>query len=107
MTRGIRLGKETLSSDKKMNKSLAMKFDPMVKIELEMTVVEIRSPNQRIARLERTIADEGKLAACFGIAPRVSKSNETERWGWITKRGRFAALCGRPLVGPSRTTSLA
>jgi len=32
-------------------------------------------------------ADEGKLAACFGIVPRVSNSNETERSGRITKRG--------------------
>ncbi len=32
-------------------------------------------------------ADEGKLAAYFGIAPRVQNSNETERSGRITKRG--------------------
>jgi transposase len=32
-------------------------------------------------------ADEGKLAAYFGIVPRVSDSNETERRGRITKRG--------------------
>jgi len=32
-------------------------------------------------------ADEGKLAAYFGIVPRVSNSNETERSGRITKRG--------------------
>jgi transposase len=31
--------------------------------------------------------DEGKLAAYFGIVPRVSNSNETERSGRITKRG--------------------
>ena len=31
--------------------------------------------------------DEGKLAAYFGIVPRVSKSNETEHLGRITKRG--------------------
>jgi len=31
--------------------------------------------------------DEGKLAAYFGIVPRVSNSNETERLGRITKRG--------------------
>src|SRR4029453_5377017 len=33
-------------------------------------------------------ADEGKLAAYFGIVPRVSNSNETERSGRITKQGR-------------------
>jgi len=32
-------------------------------------------------------ADEGKLAAYFGIVPRVSNSNETERSGRITKQG--------------------
>jgi transposase len=32
-------------------------------------------------------ADEGKLAAYFGIVPRVSNSNEIERRGRITKRG--------------------
>src|SRR6516162_1273585 len=32
-------------------------------------------------------ADEGKLAAYFGIVPRVSSSNETEHTGRITKRG--------------------
>jgi transposase len=32
-------------------------------------------------------ADEGKLAAYFGIVPRVSNSNETARSGGITKRG--------------------
>src|SRR5215467_10875804 len=32
-------------------------------------------------------SDEGKLAAYFGIVPRVSNSNETEHTGRITKRG--------------------
>jgi transposase len=32
-------------------------------------------------------ANEGKLAAYFGIVPRVQNSNETERSGRITKRG--------------------
>lgn len=32
-------------------------------------------------------AEEGKLAAYFGIVPRVSNSNETEHIGRITKRG--------------------
>jgi transposase len=32
-------------------------------------------------------ADEGKLAAYFGIVPRVQNSNQTERSGRITKRG--------------------
>jgi len=32
-------------------------------------------------------ASEGKLAAYFGIVPRVTNSNETARRGRITKRG--------------------
>lgn len=35
--------------------------------------------------------DEGKLAAYFGIVPRVAQSNETERRGRITKRGNKLA----------------
>ena len=35
----------------------------------------------------RHFADPGKLAAYFGIVPRVSNSNETEHSGRITKRG--------------------
>lgn len=121
---GINLEKEALSSEKKLNEILAMRFDAMVKVELEVIIEEIRSLNQRIAKLEKTIADEGskleghknltsikgigpltgsillsvigdindfadegKLAAYFGIVPRVSNSNETERSGRITKRG--------------------
>lgn len=121
---GINLEKEALSSEKKLQQILAMQFDPMVQIELEVIVEEIRSLNQRIAKLEKTIAeegskleghknltsikgigplsgsillsvigdihdfaDEGKLAAYFGIVPRISNSNETERSGRITKHG--------------------
>ena len=121
---GINLDKEALSSEKKLNEVLAMRFDAMVKIELEVIIEEIRSLNQRVAKLEKTIADEGskleghknltsikgigpltgsillsvigdvhdfadegKLASYFGIVPRVSNSNETERSGRITKRG--------------------
>jgi len=35
----------------------------------------------------KDFADENKLAAYFGIVPRVSDSNETIRHGRITKRG--------------------
>jgi len=121
---GLNLEKEALSSEKKLNEILGMKFDAMVKLELEVIIEEIRSLNQRITKLEKAIADEGskleghknltsikgigplsgsillsvigdindfddegKLAAYFGIVPRVSKSNETEHAGRITKRG--------------------
>ncbi len=121
---GINLDKEAPSSEKKLNEILGMKFDAMVKLELEVIIEEIRSLNQSIAELEKTIAeegskleghknltsikgigpltgsillsvigdindfaDEGKLAAYFGIVPRISNFNETERSGRITKRG--------------------
>jgi transposase len=121
---GINLEREALSSEKKLNEVLALKFDPMIGIELKVIVEQIRSLNGSIAELEKTIADEGsklegyknltsikgigplsgsillsvigdindfedegKLAAYFGIVPRVSKSNETEHLGRITKRG--------------------
>jgi len=121
---GINLEKEALSSEKKLGEVLAMRFDPMVRIELRVIVDQIRSWNESIAELEKTITAEGqklpghknltsikgigprtgsillsvignihdfpaegKLAAYFGIVPRVSNSNETERSGRITKRG--------------------
>ena len=37
--------------------------------------------------LVNDFADEGHLASYFGIVPRVSNSNETERSGRIHKRG--------------------
>ncbi len=73
---GINLEKEALSSEKKVNEVLAMRFDPMVRIELEVIVEEIRSLNQQIARLEKSIADEGSkleghknLTSIKGIGP--------------------------------------
>jgi len=121
---GINLAKEALSSEKQLNEVLAMQFDPMIRIELKVIVEQIRSLNQSITELEKTIAeegsklaghknltsikgigpltgsillsvigdindfaDEGKLAAYFGIVPRVSRSNETDHSGRITKRG--------------------
>lgn len=121
---GINLEREALSSEKKLDEVLALRFDPMIGIELKVIVEQIRSLNGSISELEKTIADEGskleghknltsikgigplsgsillsvigdvndfedegKLAAYFGIVPRVSKSNETEHMGRITKRG--------------------
>ena len=121
---GINLEKEALSSEKKLREILGMQFDPMVSIELKIIVEQIRSLNQNIAELEKTIADEGskleghknltsikgigpltgsillsvignihdfetegKLAAYFGIVPRIANSNEREHSGRITKRG--------------------
>src|ERR1700681_3544328 len=122
--RGLNLGKEALSSEKKLAEVLELPFDEIVRVELRVIVAQIRSLNQSIAELEKTIgeegskleghkglssikgigkitgaillsvigdvndfADEGRLASYFGIVPRVSHSNETERSGRIHKRG--------------------
>lgn len=37
--------------------------------------------------LVRDFPEEGKLAAYFGIVPRIHNSNETERSGHVTKGG--------------------
>jgi transposase len=122
--RGLNLAKEALSSEKKLAEVLELPFDEIARIELRVIVGQIRSLNQSIAELEKTIGDEGSkldghkglssikgigqitsaillsvigdvsdfadeahLASYFGIVPRVSNSNETERSGRIHKRG--------------------
>jgi transposase len=57
--RGINLAKEALSSEKKLAEVLALPFDEIVRIELRVIVDQIRSLNQSIAELKKTIADEG------------------------------------------------
>ena len=123
-SQGVNLKKEALASDKGLQNVLGMKFSPLMEIELQILVEQIRAINASVAKLESTIkeegaklpghknlksikgigdlgatillsvigdvndfASEGKLAAYFGIVPRVSNSNETERSGRITKRG--------------------
>jgi transposase len=56
--RGINLPKEALSSEKKLNEVLALRFDPLVQIELRILVEQIRSLNQSIAELEKAIAEQ-------------------------------------------------
>jgi len=66
-----------LSSEKKLReKILAMKFDPLVRVELKIMADQIRSLNQSIAELEKTIADQGSkleghrnLTSIKGIGP--------------------------------------
>lgn len=123
-SQGVNLTKESLASEKGLRQVLGMKFAPLMEIELEVLIEQIRAINASVAKLEGTIkeegaklpghknlksikgigdlgatillsvigdvndfASEGKLAAYFGIVPRVSNSNETERSGRITKRG--------------------
>ena len=121
---GVNLKKEALGSNKGLYNVLALKFDVIVTIELQVIVGQILALNASIAELEKTIKAEspqlpghknllsikgigdtsatillsaigniedfahpGKLAAYFGIVPRVRNSNETERSGRITKQG--------------------
>ena len=57
--RGLNLAKEALSSEKKLDEVLELPFDEMVRIELRVIVEQIRSLNQSIAELEKTIGEEG------------------------------------------------
>jgi hypothetical protein len=72
----IRLGrdqeKQSLSREKKLEGILAMTFDPMVKIELEKIVEEIRGLQQRIARLEKPDARKQSNPGCR--KPRVKRT---------------------------------
>ena len=64
----IRLGRdqenESLSREKNLEEILAMTFDPMVKIELEKIVEEIRGLQQRISRLEKLDARKQSNPGC-------------------------------------------
>ena len=121
---GILLKREALSSNKALDRVLALDLDPVTMIEMEVIVEQIRSLNRGTAKLKVEIerlgsayedyqiinsikgiggvsasillsiigdvndfAHEKKLAAYFGLVPRVNNSNETERSGRITKRG--------------------
>lgn len=57
--RGLNLPKEALSSEKKLQEVVALPFDEIVQIELRVIVDQIRSLNQSIAELEKTIGEEG------------------------------------------------
>jgi len=121
---GIKRKKESFSSNKGLDSVLRLDFDDIVLFELEILVIQIKSLNDNIKKLDNEIsdrgkklngyknlssikgigdksatillsvignvndfADEDKLASYFGIVPRVSKSNQTEHHGRITKRG--------------------
>jgi len=125
---GINLKKEALSSNKALDRVLAVPLSPLMSAELRVLVTQIRSLTDSIAELEDLIEEEGpklaghenlmsikgigpvsaavllsaigniddfddpgKLAAYFGLVPRVQNSNETERSGHITKQGNKLA----------------
>lgn len=56
---GINLKRESLSSDKALQRVLGMTFEPVVELELKVLVDQIRSLNKNIAELEKAINDEG------------------------------------------------
>jgi transposase len=77
--RGLNLPKEALSSEKKLAEVLELPFDEIVQIELRVLVGQIRSLNQSIAELEKTIGEEGSkldghrnLASIKGIGKTTS-----------------------------------
>jgi len=121
---GLTWKKETLTTEKGLKSIMAFDWEPIVRVELEVLVKQIRSLTESIKTLgeqmsqqgrklkghknlasikgigERSatvllsvigdvndFADENKLAAYFGIVPRVSDSNEIVRHGRITKNG--------------------
>jgi transposase len=125
---GINLKKEALSSNKALDRVLAMPLSPVLAAEARVLVAQIRSLTGSIAELEDLIEEEGpklaghqnlmsikgigpvsaavllsaigriedfndpgKLAAYFGLVPRVQNSNETEHSGRITKQGNKLA----------------
>jgi len=123
-TCGIKLKKESLGTEKGLQRVLSHQVDEISQFEVEVLVDQIRVLNESIKKLDKKLieagsqlkghknlvsikgvgersaaillsaigdvndfADESKLFAYFGIVPRVSNSNETERSGRITKRG--------------------
>lgn len=57
---GVNLKKEALSSNRKLDEVLGMKFDPIVEIELGVLVEQIRSLNQSIVKLDISIKEGGQ-----------------------------------------------
>ena len=56
---GFNLKREALSSEKGLRKVLGMVFAPLMEIELEVLVEQIRALNKSVAKLEETIKKEG------------------------------------------------
>jgi transposase len=107
---GIPTTKEGMTGDNGLNRMHTYPVRPAARIEIEVMVEQIKSLNTGIARIDMVIsdqrrnlgghkqiisikgigdihgfADEKKLAAYFGIVPRVSDSSETRHQGHITK----------------------
>jgi len=107
---GIPTTKEGMTGDNGLNRMHTYPVGPAARIEIEAMVEQIKSLNTGIARIDMVISDQGrnlgghkqitsikgigdihgfadekKLAAYFGIVPRVSDSSETRHQGHITK----------------------
>jgi len=74
--RGIVMPKEAFSSQAGLNKVLAMRFDPMVELELQVIVEQIRHLNEGIGKLDDQIKSGGEklpghenLTSIKGIGP--------------------------------------
>lgn len=124
VSKGRKLKKESLGSEKGLNRVLGDEWTEVERIELEIIAGEIRHLKESIKKLDKAIEIQAekmkgyrnlvsitgigsrsagvllsvigevkdfptadKLAAYFGIVPRVANSNETVRTGRITKRG--------------------
>lgn len=124
VSKGRKLKKESLASEKGLKRVLADEWTEVERIELEIIAGVIRHLKESIKKLDKAIeiqaekmkgyrnlvsitgigsrsagvllsvigevkdfATADKLAAYFGIVPRVANSNETLRTGRITKRG--------------------
>ena len=125
---GIVTKREVFSSDKSLDKILALDVEASYQFELKIIVAQIRNLNESIKEINkeltergkkidgyksitsltgvgdisasillnaigdvRDFADDKKLAAYIGIVPRVYVSNETSRYGRITKMGNKIA----------------
>jgi transposase len=114
---GILLRRESLGTQKGLEEALKTPVSEVATIELKVLGKEIRSLNENIAELDQELAERGKnlpghrnlssskgigdksatillnfasakkLAAYFGMAPRVEVSNDTRHYGRITKKG--------------------
>jgi len=74
--RGILVARESFSGEAGLKKVLAMRFAPMVELELRVIVEQIRSLNDGIAKLEKQIKSGGEqlpghanLTSIKGIGP--------------------------------------
>jgi len=86
---GINLRREALSSNKALERVLALPLSPLLSAEIRVLVHQVRSLNQSIAELEELIEEEGpklagheNLMSIKGIGP-ISAAVLLSAIGWI------------------------